>query len=72
MKAHADPWDVRLIEGEGLPDGIAREGFGDLGEAEDFSGHEEHDQAAIGVDGVVAGDGCWAWRGLGWGGHRMI
>ena len=69
VEAHADPLDVGLIKREYLPDGVCREGFGDLGEAEDFSSHEEHDQAAIGVDGEVAGDRRG--RGVGRGGHLM-
>jgi hypothetical protein len=43
VQAHADPGDVGLIEAQELPDWVCGKRFGDLGQAEDFSGHEKHD-----------------------------
>lgn len=54
MERAADPGDVGLVEGEEIENRVARIGAGEGGEAQDFGHHEEHDEAAVGVDGEVA------------------
>jgi len=54
MEAHAGPLDVRLVKAEELPDGVVGEGLRDLTEAHDFTHHEQHDEAAVCVNGDVA------------------
>ena len=59
VQAEAGPFDVGLVVGEDVPEEAVGVGAGDGGEIEDLAHHEQHDEAAVGVDGDVArwGDG---------------
>lgn len=46
----ANPFDVRLLVGEKFPEGAFGKGAGDAAEVENFGDHEEHDEAAVGVE----------------------
>ena len=55
LEAHARPLDVCLVVCEELPDAACGERASDFREAQDFCHHEHHYQAAVGIDGEVAG-----------------
>ena len=54
VQAEPGPFDVGLVEGEDAPEEAVGIGSGDRGEAQDLGHHEQHDEAAVGVDGYVA------------------
>lgn len=50
----ADPFDVRLLVGEECPKFAFGKIARDAAEMEDFGDHEEHDEAAVGIEGNEA------------------
>ncbi len=54
VESHASPFNVSLIEGEDTPEEAVGKSAGHAGETHDLAHHQQHHEAAIGVDSNIA------------------
>ena len=54
VQAHAGPLGVGLVEAQKLPNGIVGERLCYVRQLQDFRHHQQHDQAAVSVDGYIS------------------
>ena len=57
VQAAPGPFDVSLVVGEELPEAARREGLGDLMQPQHLAEHQQHHEAAVGVEGFEPGGG---------------